>query len=53
MVEALNAGLEEGAYEVRASDVEIREVGAVRLVEVVVAFPQGGVGGCDDGEEEG
>ncbi len=53
MVEALDARLEEGAYEVGAGDVEIGEVGAIRLVEVVVAFPEGRVGGCDDWEEEG
>lgn len=35
-----------------SSDVEVREICAVRLVEVVVAFPEGSVGCGYCGEEE-
>lgn len=36
----------------RARDIKVGEVGGIRLVEVVVAFCEGGVGCCDGWEEE-
>ena len=36
----------------RTRHVEIRKIGTIRFVEIVIAFPEGSIGGCDDGEEE-
>lgn len=52
MVQFIETGLEERADEVRARYVEVGEVGAVGFVQVVIAFPKRGVGGCYYGEEE-
>lgn len=53
MVQGVDARLEKTADEVGARDVEVGEVGRVRLVEVVVAFPERGARGGDGGAEEG
>lgn len=52
MLRLLNARLEEAAHEMRACDVQVGEVRAVRLVQVVVAFPEWGVRGRYHGQEE-
>lgn len=36
----------------RSRDVEIREIGTVRFMQIVIAFPEGSMGGCYNGEEE-
>ena len=48
-----DAGAEKVHDQVGAGDVEVREVGAVGLVEVVVCFEERGAGGGYDGLEEG
>ena len=45
--------LEEAAYQMRAGDVKVGEVGGVGFVEVVIAFCEWGVGSCYSWEEEG
>lgn len=51
--QAPDALAQEGGDEVRARDVEVGEVGRVRLVQVVVAFGERGTGGRDERLEEG
>ena len=50
---AVHAELHQAGGQVQAADVEVAEVGAVGLVDVVVALEQGAVGGDDHGLEEG
>ena len=49
----VDAGAGEGGEDFEAGDVEVGEVGAVGFVQVVVAFEEGGAGGCYHGGEEG
>lgn len=53
MLQGVDTALEEAADKVSACGVQVGEVCAIRFVEVVVAFGEGGVGGCDYRGEEG
>ena len=52
VLELLDPGLEEGANEMRACDVEVGEVRAVGLMQVVVTLHERGVRGRDYRQEE-
>lgn len=52
MLQLFDPGLQQGAHEVGAGYVEVGKVRAVRFVEVVVTFHQGGLRSGDYGEEE-
>lgn len=53
VLQGVDAGFEKAADDVGPRHVEVGEVGGIGFVEIVIALPEGGVGGGYAGEEEG